>query len=136
MKVVTLDTKTYGAFVFPRCETPVDIHFQEQQGRLLFDPNEVLLETPVRAILGDEICNNIATHERAIQSAWEAMCTANNQRTVPASTDALILSWDLLGTVAVKITTCGVTSADVNRTVYYVLNEADWQHVTLLADAA
>ena len=34
MKVVTLDTKTYGAFVFPRCETPVGIHFQEQQGRL------------------------------------------------------------------------------------------------------
>ena len=136
MKVITLDTGAYEAFVFPYCDRPIGIHYDPQDDRLLFDPDAVLLETPIRAIVVAEVYQAIMTRESVIEEAWRDLCAANDDSEDWLNAEELIASWDLLGTVAIRITTHGMVCGPVSETVFYILNESDWQRATLLQAVA
>ena len=135
MEIIKLDSAICDAFVFPGCDKPVGVNCDPDDNRMLMTPNELLLDTPIRAVITDTARAEMTTREEKMAMAWNTHRCAIANADSAHSLEDVIASWNLLGMLAVEVTCAASYGGSANR-VYYILNAAHWREVTLLIDVA
>ena len=135
MEIIKLDSAVCDAFVFPGCVKPVGINCDPDDNRMLMNPDELLLDTPIRAVITDCANAEMTTREEKMAMAWRAHRGTVAKADSAPSLEDVVASWNLLGMLAIEVT-CAASSATSARRVYYILNAAHWREVTLLIDVA
>ena len=59
MEVISLDTNKYIGMLFSGTEKPVGIHCDPDDEQLLFDPDDIFAETPIRGVIVAEVADDI-----------------------------------------------------------------------------
>lgn len=132
MKVTQINTDDVIAFTFPGCEKPIGIEFDPNNNSLMFDPDEILVQTPVLAVIVAEVAEDIMSNSQELRDAWQQLWSANEEGDHYLGVDQVLSAWNLPGVLALEITTFGMACGPVSDTVFYLVNENDWKTASFI----
>ena len=132
MQILELDTKEVAAFSFPGCRKPIGVEYYPNDELYMFEPDDILGNSPVLAIIVAEVPEDIMSNQQGLQATWAQMWSVNEEAEDYLALDEVLESWDLPGVMALEVTTYGMACGPISETVFYLIKEEDWNAASFI----